>query len=91
MGGDGFGDDATDLISIGQRTLGTQSEYSAVYIGLSCGLVDVLCDGSWGAMGAVIARGLNGHMVITDPLISAVVLCLAGAYQFSGYKLNGLT
>ena len=34
---------------------------------------------------------LNGHMVITDPVISAVVLCLAGAYQFSGYKLNGLT
>ncbi|HBS38422.1 MAG TPA: hypothetical protein DEA75_08375 [Rhodobacteraceae bacterium] len=33
VGGDGFGDDATDLISIGQRTLGTQSEYSAVYIG----------------------------------------------------------
>ena len=33
---------------------------------------------------------LNGHMVITDPVISAVVLCLAGAYQFSAYKLNGL-
>ena len=59
MGGDGFGDDATDLISIGQRTLGTQSEYSAVYIGLSCGLVDVLCDGSWGAMGAAVARGFK--------------------------------
>ena len=33
---------------------------------------------------------LNSHMVITDPVISAVVLCLAGAYQFSAYKLNGL-
>ena len=33
---------------------------------------------------------LNGHMVITDPVISAVVLCLAGAYQLSTYKAKGL-
>lgn len=59
MGGDGFGDDGPKLVSIDQRSQGTQSQYCAVYIRLSCGLVDVLCDGSWGAMGAVIARGFK--------------------------------
>ena len=59
MGGDGFGDDGPKLVSIDQRSQGTQSQYCAVYIRLSCGLVDVLCDGSWSAMGAAVARGFK--------------------------------
>ena len=33
---------------------------------------------------------LNGHMMIANPLMSAAVLCLAGAYQVSEYKSHGL-
>lgn len=29
---------------------------------------------------------LNGHMVITNPMVSATVLCIAGTYQLSQYK-----
>jgi len=73
VGGDGFGDDATDLISIGQRTLGTQSEYSAVYIGYLAVWLMFCVMGVGVQWELRLLEVLNGHMVIANPLISAAV------------------